>query len=165
LLDAERITFCLGTQSVADDLLHRDVDVRVVEAIAQPALERAVVLLRNQPRPLGAQRIDVLQDDRRLGHGAPARIVAQHRELTEGPEAHEVGARGVVRQIDDVFLEGDLELVQPDERLPAKRRQRMEMKGHGHGAVSPLDAPQRAAAVPESRFASIAPWYAGADQR
>ena len=110
-------------------------NVRVVEAVAQAALEGAVGRRRNQPRSLGTQSIDVFQDDRRFGYGALLRVIAQYWELAEGPKVYEVSSRCVVRQIDDVFSEGDLELIQSDERLPTKGGERVEMERQNHDFI------------------------------
>jgi hypothetical protein len=113
VLDPYGIPLAFGTSLVADDRLHGEVNVQVVEAVAQAALEGAVRRRRNEARPrsLRTQPIDVFQDDRRLGHGAPRRLVAQHGEFAERPKAEEICSRCVVRQIDEVLLEGDLELI------------------------------------------------------
>ena len=78
-------------------------------------------------------RTGVLEDDRRLRDGLVARSVAEHGELGDRPEPRERGARAFVREVDQMLLEGDLELVEPDEGLPAERRERVIVEREGHG--------------------------------
>ena len=110
-------------------------DVSVVQAIAQPALERASGVLRDEAPTFRAGAIDVFEDDCGLGDREVASAVVEDRELADRPETHERGPRGRVRQIDQVLVEGYVELVEPDEGLPAERRERMIMERQGHESL------------------------------
>src|SRR5438270_720853 len=100
-------------------------DVEIVKSIAQPAFERAIQVCRNETRRRCVVAIEVLQNDARLRDRLLPSLVAYHGELRHRPEAREERVRLCVTSRNDDFFERHVELVEADERLVAKRRERM----------------------------------------
>jgi len=131
-----RVGLALGTQPVSDDLLHGFVDVEIVEAVAQTRLQRAVRIRGDELRGSWIVLRQILDDDAGFGKRPVSRIVAQHRHLGDGPQLPEGGSRGLVREIDDVRLEGRPVLVKGDEHLLAVRSEGMEKELERHAEGS-----------------------------
>ncbi len=143
---AVRVGLALGTQPVTHDLLHRFLNVVVVEAVPHPRLPGAIRICGQKARRASIVRVQEFDDDGRFRHGAIARLVAQHRHLGHGPDRAEGRARSLVAQLDDNPLESNAVLVQGDERLVAEGRKRMEIKlqSHANGlALVPSNVPLR----------------------
>src|SRR5690606_10997164 len=96
---------------------------------AQAALARLVGVGRDEPSGPRPARFDVLQDDGRLGEGQSVSLVPEDGELAKRPQGKQRIALRGVRQVHDVFLEGNTELVETDEHLLAKGRKRVKMEG------------------------------------
>src|SRR5215204_5437590 len=104
--------------------------MKVVEAILEPHLQRAFRVGGDEPSLSQIMQVEVLNDDTRFRDGAGA--ILQHRELTAGPQRLERRRVRRVHQIDDVLLKRRVVLIKRDQRLVAERRKRMEMKGESH---------------------------------
>jgi hypothetical protein len=70
-----RVLLVVGPQPVTHDLLHRQVNVEVEEAIAESYLPRKVGVRRNEPDLSRIVLIEVLDNDTRLRDRAVARAV------------------------------------------------------------------------------------------
>jgi hypothetical protein len=75
----------------------------------------------------------ILDDDARLGDGSILRLVTQHGELADRPNLLELRAGGLVGQVDNMRLEGDVVFVESDEHLLAEGREGMEIEFERHG--------------------------------
>ena len=85
--------------------------------------------------PAGAL-VEVLEHDGRLGHDLAARRVLEHGELPDRPEPQESRALGRIAEVDQVGLERLAQLVEPDERLHAERREGVVVQTKGHAQDS-----------------------------
>jgi len=127
--------FSCRPQPVGDDLLHGLLQVEVIEAIAEAHLPSEVRVRGYEPRLARVVLAQIFDDDARLGDRAIPRVIAQHGKLADGPNLEEVRAGSFIGEVDDVRLERRFVLIERDERLPAERRQRMEIELERH--VSP----------------------------
>jgi hypothetical protein len=80
--------------------------------------------------PPAAESIEVLDDGRRLGQREVGVLVAQDRDAGHGPQAREL--RAALGALDEAGLEGQVELVQRDQRLLAVGGERVLVQGEGH---------------------------------
>src|SRR5437868_9048418 len=135
LLHAMRIPFVRRAKPVDHDLLHRQMHIEIVEAVAQSRLQRELGIFRDEPRPAWIMPVEVFDDDAGFRDGLAARLVAQHRKLADRPQFEQRGAFGRVAEIDRVRRERDVVLVKRDQRLPAERRQRMVMQRECHACT------------------------------
>jgi hypothetical protein len=100
LLDAEGIVSAAGAQPVGDDLLHRLLDIMVVDAVPHPRLPGKIRVSGQEPHRSRIMCIEVFDDDCRLGNCLTARLVPQHRHLRRRPDRLERRARSLVAEID-----------------------------------------------------------------
>ena len=135
LFDALRILFVGRPQPVQHDLLHRQMHIEIVEAVAQPRLQSKTGVIGNESRGAAIVAIQIFNDDAGFRHGLVPRVVAQHRKFAYSPQLHQRGALGRIAEIDQVRRERDVVLVQRNQRLPAIRGQRVEMQRQRHGQL------------------------------
>src|ERR1700723_692490 len=130
-----RILAVFRPQAVADDLLYGQMDIEVVKTVAQPGLQGQLGVGGNESGLAWILLIEIFDDDAGLGDGAIRGVVAQHRKLADRPQLQQRGAFGLVGEIDRNRRERRLVLVEGDQRLPAERRQGMEVKLERHDTV------------------------------
>jgi hypothetical protein len=92
-------------------------DEAVEKAIPHPRLQRRPPVVRDQ-RFLGRRDlVEILDDDARLRDDPRCFFVAQHRELHHRPNGLQAGAVLRIAEIDQHRLEGQILLVERDQRL------------------------------------------------
>ena len=126
---------CLSAVSGRRDLLHGQMDIEVVKTVAQPGLQGPLGVGGNESGVALILLIEIFDDDAGLRDGAIRGVVAQYRKLADRPQLQQRGAFGLVGEIDRNRRERRLVFVESDQRLPAERRQGMEVKLERHDAV------------------------------
>src|SRR4051794_20440474 len=102
-------------------------DVEVEEAVAETHLPREIRIFRNEARAPRKSLVQVLDDNAGLVYGPIALLVAQQRKLADRPELAQRVALTFVLQVDELWRERGVVLVQRDQHLVTERRQRMEV--------------------------------------
>src|ERR1044072_9426289 len=69
--DAMRVLLAFAPQPVADERLHRQMEIKVEEAVAQASLARLRAVLRNKTRLARIMLVEIFDDDGRLRHRLP----------------------------------------------------------------------------------------------
>ena len=135
-------------QPVADDALHRIVDIEIVEAVGEPRVQRCGRDRRDAAagrRDSAAARYSMMMLD--LGDRAVARIESRSTGiLPTGHSARKAAAEFRIAEIHDLPLERRAVLVQRDQHLLTVGRKRVEMERERHGRplLPPsLDCPAR----------------------
>lgn len=64
--------------------------------------------------------VDVFEDDGRFRQRDASCLVTKDGEFSEWPELQELGAAGIVLEVDDTLSKRDIELVEADEDLLAE---------------------------------------------
>jgi hypothetical protein len=131
-VDAKGILASRRPQPVADHLLHRQMHIVIIEAVAQPRLPRAIGVRRNEPGLAWIVVVEIFDDDAGFGDHAIFCLVAQHRKLADRPQLQERRALLGIAEIDHHGREHRIVFVQGDQRLPTERRQRMVVKRERH---------------------------------
>ena len=121
-------------QPIADDLLHRVVQVVIEEAVPE-AHQQGLGTVGYETGTAWVVAVEVLDDDRRFDDRAIA--VAQRRDLAERRKLHVRRPLGRIAQVHGDRLERRTGLIEGDQDLPAVGRQRMQMQLERHGDFLP----------------------------
>jgi hypothetical protein len=96
--------------------------------------QRLAGIARDHRRRAVELLVQVLDDDRGLGHVAAADGVVDDRELAQRPNRRERAWSSSLARVDEAFLEGDAALVKRDQHLVAEGRQRVVIQRQRHAA-------------------------------